>query len=264
MVKLFTQRIAKKNRETIDLFEGLPKDLFNRLKNNSFLKGAKIIHLALKNICVKEQVRTKFNDHSLEELAQNIKQNGLIQPLVVHLNKQQYTLICGERRYRAMSSLGMKAAPCFILENKTEKELMAIQFSENSSRESLHYIDKSEGIYNYKKATRASERKMTHILGISKSEIHRSLIIAKMPKRLKDAAKMYDIEKYVLLEFNTLEDGSQKKAIETRILEGRLTKRSTLKKAIREGGFFKRKVVGAKQSFWWPRKKFHEKDCASL
>ena len=264
MGKSFAQRVAKKDRETIDLSERLPTNLFSRLQDNRFLKNAKIAQLSLKDICVKEQVRTKFNDYSLEELAKNIKENGLIQPLVVHLSKRKYTLICGERRYRAMSSLKMKMAPCFILEDKTEKELMAIQFSENSSRESLHYIDKSEGIYNYHKATGASERKMTQALGISKSEIHRSLIIAKMPKKLKDAAKIYDIEKYVLLEFNTLEKGPQKNAIEMRILEGRLTKRSTLKKAIREGRRFERGEIDVKRSSWWPRKKISQKDCASL
>ena len=264
MGKIFAQRVAKKDRETIDLSERLPTDLFHRLQDNNFLKNAKIAPLNLKDICVKEQVRTKFNDHSLEELAKNIKENGLIQPLVVHLNERKYTLICGERRYRAMSSLDMKTTPCFILEDKTEKELMAIQFSENSSRESLHYIDKSEGIYNYQKATAASERKMTHALSISKSEIHRSLIIAKMPKKLKDAAKMYDIEKYVLLEFNTLEEGPQKKAIEMRILEGRLTKRSTLKKVIREGRRLEREGIEVKSPSWWPRKRFSQKDCTSL
>ena len=235
MAKSFAPRVTKKKRETVDLTKHLSVDLLERLENENFLRGAKIVQMPLASISVKEQVRTKFYDHSLEELADNIRVNGLIQPLVVHLKDKVYTLICGERRYRAMSLLNMKEAPCFILEGKSEKELMAIQFSENSSRESLHYVDKSEGILNYKRATRYSERKMTQALGLSKSEIHRSLIIAKMPQALKEAAKTYDIEKYVLLEFQALEEGPYKKAIEDRILEGRLRKRSTLKKAIRHG-----------------------------
>ena len=79
---------------------------------------------------------------------------------------------------------------------------MAIQFSENSSRENLHFIDKADGILNYQMATNVSERKITAALGISKSEVHRSLLLAKLPKKLKHAAKEFNIEKYVLLEFD--------------------------------------------------------------
>ena len=88
---------------------------------------------------------------------------------------------------------------------------MAIQFSENSSREALHYIDKADGILNYQKATAASERKITAALGISKSEIHRSLLIARLPEKIKEAAKRFNVEKYVLLEFDALVSGKSQK-----------------------------------------------------
>ena len=78
-----------------------------------------------------------------------------------------------------MTSIDMKKAPCFILDDKSEEELMAIQFSENSSREELHYIDKADGIYVYIKSTDASERKIQAALGISKSEVHRSILLGK-------------------------------------------------------------------------------------
>jgi len=113
---------------------------------------------------------------------------------------------------------------------------MAIQFSENSSREALHYIDKADGILNYQRATKASERKITAALGISKSEVHRSLMIAKMPAKLKGAAKEFDIEKYVLLEFTALDTSPVKKKIEKSILGGEITKRAQLKRIIRAGG----------------------------
>ena len=234
MVKFFAPRKAKKERPVIETAHKLKTDLLERFDRDGFLKDAKIDELPLGDIVVREQVRTKFNDDSLKELAQNIKENGLIQPLVVHREKDSYTLVCGERRYRAMNSIGIKTAPCFILENKTQKELMAVQFSENSSREALHYIDMSDGISNYRKTTRASERKITKALGISKSEVHRSLIIARMSEQMKEAAKRYDIEKYVLLEYSALEDSPLKEALEEKIMAGRLTKRSTLKKLIRQ------------------------------
>lgn len=243
MAKKFTARVSKKQRKTIDMSQNLTRDLL-KYADEKLLEGARLEEVKLKDIIVKEQVRTKFNDSSIKELAANIRVNGLIQPLVLHHDgKGRYTLICGERRFRAMSTLDeMESCPCFILEGKTPEELMAIQFSENSSREELHYIDKADGILNYQRATKASERKITAALGISKSEVHRSLLIAKLAKKIKEAAKTYDIEKYVLLEYDALATGAFKKEIEKKILTGELKKRSQLKRLINKGS-----VVAAKR-----------------
>lgn len=236
MAKKFTARVSKRNRKTIDMSKNLDRDLL-ALMDDRLLKGARLEEVKLKEIIVKDQVRTKFNDSSIKELAENIKVNGLIQPLVLHRDKKdKYTLICGERRFRAMSTIeDMESCPCFILEGKTPEELMAIQFSENSSREALHYIDRADGILNYQKATKASERKITAALGISKSEVHRSLLIAKLPKRIKEAAKIHNIEKYVLLELDALERGEFRKELEKKVLSGELTKRSQVKRLITKG-----------------------------
>ena len=90
-------------------------------------------------------------------------------------------------------------------------------------------------ILNYQKATKASERKITAALGISKSEVHRSLLIARLPKKIKESAKAHDTEKYVLLEFDAMEAGPLKKQVEKKILSGEMTKRSELKRTLRSG-----------------------------
>jgi ParB family chromosome partitioning protein len=231
MGKTFAPRVSKRKREVTGLNENLKEDIFNR-SDEKLLSGARLTEMKLATINVNDQVRTKFNDRSIKELANNIKVNGLIQPLVLHKRAGVYTLICGERRFRAMSSIEMVKAPCFVLENKTDEELMAIQFSENSSREALHYIDRADGILNYKLATNESERKIQVALGISKSEVHRSLIIAKLPHGIKEAAKIHDIEKYVLVEFDAIDSSPLKKKIEKNIIKGEITKRSELKKAL--------------------------------
>lgn len=250
MSKTFAARVSKKERSTLDLSDKVGRDVF-KLSDDKLLQGAKLTEIQIKDIVVKEQVRTKFNDDSIKELAKNIELNGLIQPLVLHQDKNgRYRLICGERRYRALSFNKAQNAPCFVLENKTEEELMAIQFSENSSREELHYVDKADGILNYQLATNASERKIQGALGISKSEVHRSLLIAKMPKNIKEAAKQHDIEKYVLLEWDALSKGAEKNQIEKQILSGDITKRSELARAISGGGVVKtgKKVASPKSA----------------
>lgn len=236
MAKKFAARVSKRNREKKDIAAHLDESIF-RLNDEKLLKGAQLDNIKLAKITVKKQVRTKFNDDSIAELAANIKENGLIQPLVVHREGSRYVLICGERRFRAMSTLPeMTEAPCFILENKTPEELMAIQFSENSAREQLHYIDQADSIFGYKKLTGASERKIQAALGISKSEVHRCILIAKLPKAIKEAAKIHNTEKYVLLEWGALDRGKLKDTIKKQILSGEITKRLQLKRVIKASG----------------------------
>lgn len=228
MAKDFSPRVSKRERKVVDITTGIDEKIL-KANDQKLLRGAQLATIALNQIEVRDQVRTKFNDESLRELAENIKVNGLIQPLVLHREGSKFVLICGERRFRAMSLIDMKEAPCFILENKTKEELMAIQFSENQAREDLHYIDQADSILGYQKLTGTSERKITAALGISKSEVHRCLMIAKLPRDLKEAAKKYNTEKYVLLEWDELPKNEFKEEIRAKILAGEITKRVQLK-----------------------------------
>jgi ParB family transcriptional regulator, chromosome partitioning protein len=231
MAKEFTARVSKRERKLTDITTGIDEKIL-RANDQKLLRGAQLADIALNTIVVRDQVRTKFNDESLRELADNIKVNGLIQPLVIHREGNKFVLICGERRFRAMNLIQQKDAPCFILENKTKEELMAIQFSENQAREDLHYIDQADSIFGYQKLTGTSERKITAALGISKSEVHRCLMIAKLPKDLKEAAKRYNTEKYVLLEWDELPKNEFKDEIKQRILGGEITKRVQLARVV--------------------------------
>jgi ParB family chromosome partitioning protein len=231
MAKEFSARVTKRERTLTDITTGIDEKIL-RMNDQKLLKGAQLATIALSEIEVREQVRTKFNDESLRELGENIKVNGLIQPLVLHREGNKFVLICGERRFRAMNLIEMKEAPCFILENKTKEELMAIQFSENQAREELHYIDQADSIFGYQKLTGTSERKITAALGISKSEVHRCLMIAKLPTELKEAAKKFNTEKYVLLEWDELPKNEFKDEIKEKILAGEITKRLQLKRIV--------------------------------
>jgi ParB family transcriptional regulator, chromosome partitioning protein len=231
MAKDFSPRVSKRERKVTDITSGIDEKIL-KANDQKLLRGAQLANIALDQIVVREQVRTKFNDDSLRELGENIKVNGLIQPLVLHREGNKFVLICGERRFRAMTLIEMREAPCFILENKTKEELMAIQFSENQAREELHYIDQADSIYGYQKLTGTSERKITAALGISKSEVHRCLMIAKLPRDIKEAAKEFNTEKYVLLEWDELPRNEFKDEIKQKIIRGDITKRVQLKKII--------------------------------
>ena len=89
-------------------------------------------------------------------------------------------------------------------------------------------------------------------MGISKTEVHRSLIIAKLANKIKEAAKTFDIEKYVLIEFNGIDNKTFKKKVERQILLGAVRKRAELRKMIKDGGVVasksKRKTTKSRSS----------------
>ena len=118
MAKEFSARVSKRERKVTDITSGIDEKIL-RANDLKLLRGAQLATIRLKDIEVRDQVRTKFNDESLRELGENIKVNGLIQPLVLHREGHKFVLVCGERRFRAMTLIEMQEAPCFILENKS-------------------------------------------------------------------------------------------------------------------------------------------------
>ena len=90
----------------------------------------------------REQPRKNFDQDALEELADSIKQYGLIQPIVVKDRKTYYEIIAGERRWRAAKIAGLKEVPV-IIKNYTEQEIVEISLIENIQRENLNPIEEA-------------------------------------------------------------------------------------------------------------------------
>lgn len=95
----------------------------------------------------REQPRKNFDEDSLLELADSIKQFGLLQPILVQDRKEYYEIIAGERRWRAAKLAGLKEVPV-IIKNLTEQEIVEISLIENIQREDLNPIEEAQA---YKK-----------------------------------------------------------------------------------------------------------------
>jgi len=125
---------------------GLGKGLDTLIPNNkSVLKEKKEngqilpIHKVEPN---REQPRRKFEEDALLELADSIKQFGIIQPLLVQQKKDYYEIIAGERRWRAAKIAGLKEVPVIIREY-SEEEVVEIALIENIQRENLNVIEEA-------------------------------------------------------------------------------------------------------------------------
>lgn len=91
----------------------------------------------------REQPRKNFDEDALEELAESIRQFGLLQPILVQDRKTYYEIIAGERRWRAAKKAGLKEVPV-IIKNLTEQEIVEISLIENIQREDLNAIEEAQ------------------------------------------------------------------------------------------------------------------------
>lgn len=91
----------------------------------------------------REQPRKNFDEDALQELADSIKQFGLLQPILVQDRKEYYEIIAGERRWRAAKLAGLKEVPV-IIRNYTEQEIVEISLIENIQREDLNPIEEAQ------------------------------------------------------------------------------------------------------------------------
>lgn len=91
----------------------------------------------------RDQPRKNFNEDALQELADSIKQFGLIQPILVQDRKDHYEIIAGERRWRAARLAGLQEVPV-IIRNYSEREIVEISLIENIQREDLNPIEEAQ------------------------------------------------------------------------------------------------------------------------
>lgn len=92
----------------------------------------------------RDQPRKNFDEDALEELADSIKQVGVLEPLLVRTKGNLYDIIAGERRWRAARKAGLKEVPVIIRDDLTEQQVVEIQLIENIQRENLNPIEEAQ------------------------------------------------------------------------------------------------------------------------
>ncbi len=111
-------------------------------ENTEKKEGEKLVNIT-KVEPNREQPRKNFDEDALDELAESIKQFGLLQPILVQDKSTYYEIIAGERRWRAAKKAGLKEIPV-IIKNLTEQEIVEISLIENIQREDLNPIEEAQ------------------------------------------------------------------------------------------------------------------------
>lgn len=141
----------------------------------------------------KEQPRKTFDEEALAELADSIRQHGVLQPLLVRpLTSGGYQLVAGERRWRASRMAELKEVPVIIKE-LSDTEAMEIAIIENLQREDLNPIEEAEGLQALIDKCDYTQEQVAISVGKSRPAIANSLRLLRLPNEVREMAKNGDI-----------------------------------------------------------------------
>lgn len=132
------------------------------------------------------QPRITFDDVALTELADSIRENGLIQPISVRPNGKVYEIIAGERRFRAMQKLGYRTIPC-IVTSVDDTQLAEMALVENIQREDLSAIEEAKAYLVMIESQALTQEKIAQKMGKSQSAIANKIRLLQLPQAIQDA-----------------------------------------------------------------------------
>ena len=132
------------------------------------------------------QPREDFDNTSIEELAQSIKEKGIIQPLLVRRQGDFYELIAGERRLRACKLLNIKEIPIIVREAE-DRDSLELALIENVQRESLNPIEEAHAFQHLIDKFQVTQEKISAVLGKSRVTVTNTLRLLKLPKAAREA-----------------------------------------------------------------------------
>ena len=133
------------------------------------------------------QPRTVFDDEKIEELARTIHTHGIIQPIVVReYDHDTFEIIAGERRWRAMKSLGWDLVPA-IIKDFNDKETASVALIENLQREELTPIEEAMAYEKLLELHQLTQEALAQRLGKGQSTVANKLRLLKLPQEVQDA-----------------------------------------------------------------------------
>jgi len=134
------------------------------------------------------QPREDFDSQNIEELAQSIKEKGVIQPLLVRRRGDNYELIAGERRLRAAKSLELKELPVIVRE-VTDQDSLELALIENIQREELNPIEEAHAYQHLIDKFQVTQEKISEVLGKSRVSVTNTLRLLKLPHEIQGEMK---------------------------------------------------------------------------
>jgi ParB family chromosome partitioning protein len=133
----------------------------------------------------RSQPRKHFDESKLQELAESIKEKGILEPLIVRRTDQGYELIVGERRWRAAQKAGLKEVPVVVKEAE-RREALEISLIENLQREDLNPIEAAEAFKYLTEEFHISQEDLSRRIGKDRTTIANTLRLLKLPVEIRN------------------------------------------------------------------------------
>jgi len=141
------------------------------------------------------QPRQIFSEDNMNDLVESIRENGILQPLLVRIfDNNQYELIAGERRFRAAKQLKLEKVPVYVLNIEDDEEMLKLALIENIQRDNLSSIEEAEGYALLRGKYSMSESELAKKIGKNRSTIANKLRLIKLPPDLKNALRIKDLD----------------------------------------------------------------------
>lgn len=175
-----------------------------------------------------EQPRKNFNEDSLQELADSIKQFGMIQPLILQKKDKFYEIIAGERRWRAARMAGLKEVPV-IIKNYTPKEVMEIALIENIQREDLNPIEEALAYQKLISEFNLKQDEVAERVSKSRTAVTNSMRLLKLDSRVQQMLIDDMISSGHARTIIPIEDNNLQYTIATKVFDEKLSVRDTEK-----------------------------------
>ena len=174
------------------------------------------------------QPRVMFDNDTLEELANSIKEHGIIQPIIVKKSIKGYELVAGERRTRAARLAGLKTIPA-IIKDFNDVEMMEIALIENIERENLNPIEEAKAYENIIKINNITQEELAHKFSKSRSYITNMLGLLNLPESTIKLVEKKELSMGHARALSKLEDENKINELAYKIVREGLSVRDTEK-----------------------------------
>lgn len=176
----------------------------------------------------REQPRKNFDEDSLMELADSIKQFGLLQPILVQDRKDHYEIIAGERRWRAAKIAGLKEVPV-IIKNLSEQEVVEISLIENIQRENLNPIEEAQAYKRLLNEFNLKQDEVAERVSKSRTAVTNSMRLLKLCDEVQQMVINEMISTGHARALLAIEDATQQYSVAQKIFDEKLSVRDVEK-----------------------------------
>lgn len=175
-----------------------------------------------------EQPRSRFTEEKLEELAQSIRVNGIVQPIIVRKKDRGYQIIAGERRWRAAQRAGLQKIPA-VVKDVSDEKLLELALIENIQRQELNSIEEAKAYKNLINTVGLTQEMVAERVGKNRTVITTSLRLLKLPDEIQKLIEEEKISAGHGRALLMIDDFDAQKRIAKSVIEMSLSVRETEK-----------------------------------